>query len=174
MFFDTFFEKRGFFFSHFEIMFKYNFLAVRIFYYDGFLMTGIHTFYADFYNRYNRRSYFKIKRRSGGRLLGSRCGRIFLGLFYTFFSFCDFFKPSFVKTIRFKEGLIDFRKFSNFHRRRFFFPVESRKSYRVLRWKAIKRSLRAARDMKILRTIGPEKFFIYDYMFDLKRFTLPR
>lgn len=173
MFFNSFFEKRGFFFSHFEIFYKYNFLAVRIFYYDGVLMTGIHTFHADFFNRFNRRSYFKVKRRSG-RLLGSRGSRIFLGLFYSFFSFSDFFKPSFVKSIRFKEGLVDFRKFSKFYRRRFSFLLVRKKALRAARWKAIRRAMPFEKDMKILRRYIPDKFFNYDFMFDLKHFKMPR
>lgn len=173
VFFSTFFEKSGFFFSHFEIFYKYNFLAVRVFYYDGVLMTGVHTFNADFFNRFYKRSYLKAKRRSR-RLLGSRIGRIFLGLFYSFFSFSDFFRPSFVKNIHFKEGLVDFRKFHKFHNYPLGPLLANKKVPRVAKLRALKRAIPFERDMRLLRRYPADKFFNYDFLFELKYFKMSR
>lgn len=86
-----FFEKMAVIFSHFEFFHKYNFLALRVFYYDGNLMEGVYTFQADISNLYLRRRFRRHKRRNGG-LVGSRNGRFFLAIFFNFFQFSDFFK----------------------------------------------------------------------------------
>jgi hypothetical protein len=54
-----FFEKSSIFFSHFEILLKYNLTFVRIYYYDGILIANLDSFSHDFFDEF----YVKKKKR---------------------------------------------------------------------------------------------------------------
>lgn len=107
----AFFEKASLTFSHFEFYYKYAFLAARVFYYDGALMEGLFAFETDFNNAFLRRSFF-FKKKRNRRLLGSRNGRFFLFIFYSFFRFSNFFKTKYLnkQKIR-KQGSLKLRSF---------------------------------------------------------------
>lgn len=90
------FEKSALSFSHFEFFHKYTFLTLRVFYYDGILMEGLFAFQADLSNRYLRRKFKRTQRRYGNPI-GSRYGRMFLAIFFSFFRFSTFFKSAYLK-----------------------------------------------------------------------------
>lgn len=162
---NMFFEKSPYFLSHFEFFYKYNYLVARFYYYDGVLMTSFFTFSADFYDRYTRERYTKTRKRSQ-RLVGSRMGRIFLGLFFSFFRFFRFFKPSYANIAEksWHMGLAKARCFAN--------RLVSRKNSEISseRWLARlkKRVLKASKQIKIAkkrkrrRRRPTEHFFLYE------------
>lgn len=113
----TAFEKSSLTFSHFEFYHKYAFLALRVFYYDGALMEGMFAFQTDFRNSFLRRRFIRFKKKNL-RFLGSRNGRFFLFLFYSFFRFSNFFKVKFLKRQQFRaKGPAKFRIFERRERR---------------------------------------------------------
>lgn len=102
IFYRGFFMKKGLLFSHFELFFKYNYLFVRFYYYDGALMAGLYAFDGEFMNRFFRKSFYYLRRR---QLLyeKNRYVTLFLGLFFSLFSFTDFFQKAYLDSITFDE-----------------------------------------------------------------------
>lgn len=102
VFYRAFFLRKGLLFSHFEIFFKYNFLLIRLFYYDSLLMEGIFLFDAELANSFFRRSFYYLQKRK--RIFEkSRYVTFFLGIFSSFFSFTDFFRRGYLKSFFFDD-----------------------------------------------------------------------
>lgn len=98
----AFFLRKGLLFSHFEIFFKYNYLLLRLFYYDSLLMEGLFLFDAELASSFFRRSFYHLQQRK--RLFEkSRYVTFFLGVFSSFFSFTDFFRRSYLKSFFFDD-----------------------------------------------------------------------
>lgn len=166
------FEKSSLTFSHFEFFHKYAFLALRVFYYDGALMEGMFAFQTDFRNSFLRRRFLRFKKKNR-RFLGSRNGRFFLFIFYSFFRFSHFFKVKFLENQKFStKGSLKFRIFESRERR----LVRFLRLRRKLKLK--KRALKKAKAMVAAKVQGkvyvplrkPRKrvFFSYRPMFHSK------
>lgn len=168
------FEKSSLTFSHFEFYHKYAFLAIRVFYYDGALMEGMFAFQTDFRNSFLRSRFLRFKKKNL-RFFGSRNGRFFLFIFYSFFRFSNFFTTKYLKNQIFREeegGRFKFRIFVS-RLRRFVRFLRLRRKLKLKRSALAKAKAMAAAKKNgkayvPVRRLRKRVFFSYRSMFHSK------